>query len=86
MGDFAKNVGICSSYMMKLWVLMEGLVFTLDLGFRRIEVNTDSSEIVMDINQGRTRRIEDLEIPEKIGSLLSRFDESIVMNAFRESN
>ena len=40
----------------------------------------------MDINQGITKRSEGLEMLRKIGSMLSRFDEAIVMHAFRESN
>lgn len=51
--------------------LLEGLVFALDLGFKRNKVNTDSSEIAMEINQGRTRRSDELEMLRKIKSKVS---------------
>ncbi|KAI5426259.1 hypothetical protein KIW84_031895 [Lathyrus oleraceus] len=35
MGDFVKNMGICSSYMAKLWGLVEELMFTLDLALQQ---------------------------------------------------
>lgn len=38
-GVFSKNVGICSSYMIELWGLLEGSVLVLDLRFIRLEVN-----------------------------------------------
>lgn len=49
-------------------------------------MNVDSSEIVLDINQGKSRRTEGLEMLKNIGSLLSRFDEAYVKHVFRESN
>ncbi|CAK8570698.1 unnamed protein product [Lathyrus sativus] len=86
MGGFSKNAGSCSSYMAELWGLLEGLIFILDLGFRRAEVNTDSSEIVVEINQGRSRRSDRVELLRKIESLLDRFDEVVDLRTFREAN
>lgn len=40
----------------------------------------------MDINKGRSRRSDGLEMLKKIVSLLSRFDEAFVTHTFRESN
>lgn len=66
--------------------LLEGLVFALDLGFKRNKVNTDFSEIAMEINQGRTKRSDGLEMLRKIKSMLSQFDEAVVSHTFREVN
>lgn len=86
LGGFAKNVYICSRYMDELWGLLEGLILVLDLRLRRVEVNMDSSEIMLEINQGRSRRSEGLEMLKKFWSLLSRFEEAYVKHVFRESN
>lgn len=71
MRGFSMNVGICSNYMPELRGLLEGLMLVLDLRFRRVKVNADSSEIIMDVTQGRSRKIEGLEMLKKIGNLLS---------------
>lgn len=49
MDGLSKNVGIYSSYMAELWGLLEGLKLVLVIGFRRVKVNMNSSEIIMDI-------------------------------------
>lgn len=53
--------------MVELWGLLEGFKLVLDLGVRRVEVNSDSSEIFMDITKGRFQRSEGLELLRKIG-------------------
>ncbi|CAK8571629.1 unnamed protein product [Lathyrus sativus] len=72
--------------MDELRVILEGLMFTLDLGFRRVEVNTNSFEIARDLSLGRSIRSDGLEMLRKIESLLSRFDEAIVSHTYRETN
>ncbi|GAU36087.1 hypothetical protein TSUD_276980 [Trifolium subterraneum] len=44
-GGFAKNLGICSAYVAKLWGVVEGLRCVRSLGFNRIELNVDSSVV-----------------------------------------
>lgn len=78
-------MGICSSYIAKLWGLLKSLMLVLDLRFRKVEVNAYSSEIFMNITQGRSIKSKGLEMLKKIGSLLSRFDEAFVKHGFRES-
>lgn len=49
-------------------------------------MNVDSFEIVLEINQGRSRRSEGFETLKKIEILLSRFKQAYVKHVFRESN
>lgn len=72
--------------MDELWGLFEDLIIVRDLGIRRVEVNVGSSEIMLEINQGRSRRSEGFEMLKKIESLLSRFKQAYVKHVFKESN
>jgi hypothetical protein len=44
-GGFAKNLGICSAYVAELWGVLEGLKHARSLGFKRIELEVDSSVV-----------------------------------------
>lgn len=62
------------------------MILVLDFGIKRIEVNVDSFEIMLEINQGKSRRSEGLEMLKKIESLLSIFEDAYLEHMFRESN
>lgn len=50
LGGFANIIGICSAYFAEFWGVLEGVRLALRLGFKSIEVNMFSLQVVKYIN------------------------------------
>jgi ribonuclease HI len=65
--DFSKSLGVTTAYVSELWGLFEGLTMTRRLGYKKVDVQMDSTIIVQTINNysvanasgwGLTRKIQ----------------------------
>jgi ribonuclease HI len=55
LGGFAKCVGLCSAFVVELWGVVEGLQYAYCLGFKQIELNIDSEDVVRVIKNGSSK-------------------------------
>ena len=52
MGGFTSNLGIATTLVVDLWTVIHGLNLAWDKGFRRVQVDTYSKEVVRLIEKG----------------------------------
>ncbi|MCH94327.1 putative non-LTR retroelement reverse transcriptase, partial [Trifolium medium] len=57
LGGFAKCVGLCSAFVAELWGVYEGLRYAHRLGFRRVELHSDSVAVVRVLKKGSSTSI-----------------------------
>jgi ribonuclease HI len=53
LGDFFKNIGICTAYCAELWRILEGLKQARRLNFNKVELCVESLIVVRHINSMR---------------------------------
>src|SRR4051812_47717032 len=46
LGGFSKNIGICSVFMAEAWGLYIGVKHAIELGFKKVVIETDSRKVV----------------------------------------
>ncbi|XP_058783722.1 uncharacterized protein LOC131658447 [Vicia villosa] len=83
--DFSKFLGLCNALLAELWGVFEGFKLTKSLGLRRVEVNMDSTLVIMAIEEG-TIDINCVAILRSIKQLINDHEVVIVSNTYRDSN
>ena len=83
---FSVHIGLCSITTADLWGIWEGLNLALDLGFRRVELESDSSCTINLVNQKSPKCHRHTQLVIAIQDLLHR-DWGVSCNhIYREAN
>lgn len=72
--------------MAEIWSIFIGLKLVDDLGFRRVEVETDSSKAVECITRGNNKNMIAGSLVAQINSMMTRFDIVDIHHNYREAN
>ncbi|KAE8731243.1 hypothetical protein F3Y22_tig00002840pilonHSYRG00794 [Hibiscus syriacus] len=82
---FARSIGICSPLMAEMWDIHDSLCFAWNLGFRKIEVESDCVSAVEILNNNTQIMMCD-SIVRLIKDLLPREWEVSIKHTHREAN
>ncbi|CAJ2653650.1 unnamed protein product [Trifolium pratense] len=85
-GGFAKGLGACSVEMAELWGAWEGLQYTWNLGFRRVELHLDSMVVVNMLVKKKGGHPEGWSLCKKILRILQFDWEVKIRHTYREAN
>jgi hypothetical protein len=85
-GGFAKNLGVCRTYVAELWGVLERLKYARSLGFNRIELNVDSSVVNQVLCQPGYGRPLGGALVMRIRSLLELDWKVVINHSYRKAN
>ncbi|KAF7815494.1 ribonuclease H [Senna tora] len=85
-GGIARNLDGCSVIRTEAWGAFEGIKLASDMGYKRIELESDSNCLVTSIIMGFSNLMEVADLIEEILLLVSQLDGFRVKHRWRETN
>ena len=83
---FSRSMGTCSSLMVELWVLKDGLYLAKELGFSSIYVEVDAELVVGFLFNPSCVNLVMKSLLFDCRNILQNFTNPIVRHVFREAN
>jgi ribonuclease HI len=83
---FSKSLGVTTAYVAELWGLFEGLTMTRRLGYKKVDVQMDSTIIVQTINNYSVANASGWGLTRKIRFFLILDWNVKIKHIYREAN
>lgn len=83
---FSKFVGRGSAILAKFWGLLEGINLTQILGYKRVEINVDSLQVVESIEKGKVEQIDCVAILHQILEVMDLMEVVIISHVYKSAN